>query len=90
MRRLTVLANVRSAWRRATRKVTSPPLEHRRAVDVVAWSPDGRQLATGSADCTARVWDVSWDTGAPEDWNAVLERCPYRLGSDGVLIARVP
>lgn len=30
---------------------------HTNAVHVVAWSPDGRLLATGAADRTARVWN---------------------------------
>ena len=31
---------------------------HTRAVNSVAWSPDGRQLASGSADNSIRVWDA--------------------------------
>jgi WD40 repeat protein len=36
---------------------------HGRAVESVAWSLDGTRLATGSADSTARLWDIS---GIPE------------------------
>jgi hypothetical protein len=32
---------------------------HAREVNSVAWSPDGRRLATGSSDCTAKMWDVA-------------------------------
>ena len=31
---------------------------HRDCVRTVAWSPDGRRLATGSGDARAKVWDV--------------------------------
>src|SRR5262245_35618349 len=29
------------------------------SVNTVAWSPDGRRLATGSFDNTARIWDAA-------------------------------
>ncbi len=31
---------------------------HTRWVNSVAWSPDGRQLASGSYDNSIRVWDA--------------------------------
>ncbi|MFF8268339.1 trypsin-like peptidase domain-containing protein [Streptomyces sp. NPDC016562] len=45
------------------RTASSLPLQrrltgHAQAVDAVAFSPDGKTLATGSLDNTARLWDV--------------------------------
>lgn len=37
---------------------------------------------------TARVWNVSWDTGTLADWRALRDRGDYYLNSDGVLVAK--
>src|SRR5579871_5667635 len=36
-----------------------PPLTHQEAIHAVAYSPDGKTVATGSGDHTAQVWDAS-------------------------------
>jgi len=32
---------------------------HTQAASSVVWSPDGKRLATGSEDKTAKVWDAA-------------------------------
>jgi len=36
-----------------------PPMQHADQVLCVAWSPDGKRLATAGADNTAKVWDAA-------------------------------
>ena len=42
----------------ATGRPVGPALEHKNTVFGAAFSPDGRMLATGSTDNTARLWSV--------------------------------
>ena len=37
----------------------SPLSGHSRAVNSVAWSPDGTKLASGSNDETVRIWEAA-------------------------------
>src|SRR5205085_2189671 len=47
----------------ATGKPVTPPLRHDGATTCVSFSPNGRQMVTGSDDRAARVWDAT--TGEP-------------------------
>jgi WD40 repeat protein len=46
-------------WDTATGLPIGPPLEHRGAVHALTFGPDGRRLATASADGLARYWRVA-------------------------------
>jgi WD40 repeat protein len=57
-RRVAVATNYYAAWLWRPGTSRKQELEHPRDVLAVAFSADGRTLATGSADNTARLWDV--------------------------------
>jgi len=73
-------------WDAVSGQAVTPALAHEGVVTAVAWSPDGKRVAKASGDKTARVWNVSWDDGTLAEWRTALERCDYRLNSDGVLV----
>jgi WD40 repeat protein/serine/threonine protein kinase len=50
-------------WQRLCHLDLHTLIGHRAGVWAVAWSPDGKRLATGSADGTAKVWDVASGQG---------------------------
>ena len=47
------------AWDAATGRVVRQFTGHRHAVTSLALTPDGKTLATGSADTTVLLWDMA-------------------------------
>ena len=46
-------------WEVSSVHITERRTGHTREVNSIAYSPDGRTLASGSDDNTVRIWDVS-------------------------------
>jgi WD40 repeat protein len=46
-------------WNTTSGKELATLRSHTNAVKCVAYSPDGKMLASGSWDGTAKIWDVS-------------------------------
>ncbi len=63
-------------WNMASGRLHGILEGHTRGVFSLTWNPDGRQLATASADGTIRVWDF-----ATLKETAVLEACPCKVRS---------
>jgi WD40 repeat protein len=58
----------------------SPLIGHTGPINLVAFSPDGRFLATASADGRVRVWDTgTWRQAGPD----LSPRLPHRVGDEG-------
>lgn len=56
---VTILALVTLFLTRHRASLTAVLTGHANGVNSVAWSPDGKTLATGSNDTTIRLWTVS-------------------------------
>jgi WD40 repeat protein/tRNA A-37 threonylcarbamoyl transferase component Bud32 len=46
-------------WDLTTGEPTGKALEHQGEIELIAYSPDGRTILTGSKDKTARLWDAA-------------------------------
>jgi WD40 repeat protein len=52
-------------WDVATGKMIRESTGYQKTVNTVAFSPDDKFILSGSADGTARIWDVSSSGGSP-------------------------
>lgn len=62
-------------WNVATGKELATLAGHKAGVRVLAFAADGKTLATGGADTTSLVWDVSQHQAKEIDGNANLDEC---------------
>ena len=60
-------------WRPTSRSAAHSPTRRNSAVDSVAFSPDGKTLATGNSDDTVHLWDVAH---SPADQRALTATGP--------------
>jgi WD40 repeat protein len=87
------LDNTARLWDVATGRALGPPLTHRSNVWAVAFSPDGKTLASGAQDGTVKIRDVTTgaDTAAFARHAEVVEiECnPLIVGSSGAVAVDV-
>jgi WD40 repeat protein len=75
------LATAVTLWDLGTRKPTEPLRGHKQGISSIAFSPDSKTLATGSADGTVKIWSA-----APRGERTVLGK----LNSEMLSVAFAP